>query len=108
MRTVFNLLKEIHKRPGLYLGWDEQHRVRQLQDLEMLLYGYATALKHHGIQEQVMDFNREFGDYLRQTRGWSLSCGPTAAIVGATANEQEAWSLFWELVDEFRASIEGN
>ena len=36
---------------------------------------------------------------------WHLICGPTAAIVDATANEQEAWDLFWKLVDEFHASM---
>lgn len=105
MGTVFDLLNEVRKRPAMYVGWDERHRRRQLQDLEMLLYGYAIALKYHGIQEPVVDFMREFSNYLRQTRGWSLSCGPTAAIVEATANEQEAWDLFWKLVDEFHASI---
>lgn len=113
MSTVFNFLDEIRKRPSMHVGGDDRHRVRQLQALEQILYGYATALKYHGIQEPVMDFGREFSDYLRETRGWSLSCGPTAAIVDATANEQEAWSVFWQLVDEFReskalSSIEGN
>jgi hypothetical protein len=103
MGTVFDLLDEVRKRPGLFVGWDECHRVRQLQNLELLLHGYAIALRHHRIYEPVEDFSREFAEYLYRTRGWSASCGPTAAIVDATANEQEAWDLFWKLVDEFRA-----
>jgi hypothetical protein len=104
MDTVFDLLDEVRKRPTMYVGWDEQHRVRQLQDLECLLSGYTIALRYHSIREPVTDFVREFGEYLHRTRNWSASCGPTAAIVDATANQQEAWDLFWRLVDEFRAT----
>lgn len=105
MSTVFDLLDEIRKRPSMYVGGDDRDRVRQLQALEHILYGYATALEYHGIHEPVADFLGEFSEYLRITRRWGLSCGPTAAIVDATATEQEAWDLFWALVDEFRVSL---
>jgi hypothetical protein len=105
MSTVFDLLDEVRKRPGLFVGGDERHRVQQLQDLELLLFGYAMALRYHSIQEPVTDFGREFAEYLNRTRDWSTSCGPTAAVIDATKNEQEAWELFWRLVDEFRTAM---
>lgn len=105
MGTVFDYLDEVRKRPSMYVGLDDRHRRRQLQNLELLLNGYATALDYHHVQEPVADFVHEFSEYLRRTRDWSLSCGPTAAIFDATANQQEAWDLFWKLVDEFRATM---
>ncbi|HTN83321.1 MAG TPA: hypothetical protein VL242_06540 [Sorangium sp.] len=106
MASVFDVLDEIRKRPGMYVGGDESQRVSQLQNLEQLLCGYCLALRHHRIQERVLDFNREFGAYLLETRGWSASCGPVAAIRDAAKSDVELWELFWRLVDEFRAAVD--
>ena len=106
MASVFELLDEIRKRPGMYVGGDESQRVTQLQNLEQLLSGYSLALRHHCIQERVVDFNREFGTYLWETRGWSASCGPIVAICDTARSDGEAWELFWRLVDEFRTAVE--
>lgn len=105
MKSVFDVLDEVRRRPELFLGLDESKRAEQLQSLEHLLGGYALALRQHGIQEQVIDFPREFGRYLRTTRGWSASCGPTAAICDVAGRGEEAWQLFWSLVDEFRDHV---
>lgn len=53
-----------------------------------------------------MDLVREFGQYLRETREWSASCGPVAAIVAQAGAGSEAWELFWTLLDELRAIVE--
>jgi hypothetical protein len=105
MASVFDLLDEIRKRPTMYVGYDESKRILQLQGLEMLLAGYRIALYNHNITERVSNFNREFGEYLRETKGWSASCGPVAAIREATKSQEEAWELFWKLVDEFRSTV---
>ncbi|AUX43998.1 uncharacterized protein SOCE26_054550 [Sorangium cellulosum] len=105
MASVFDVLDEVRKRPGMYLGGDESQRIAQLQNLEQLLHGYSLALRCHGIQEPVADFAREFGAYLWETRGWSASCGPVAAIREAAKSDGEAWELFWGLADEFRATV---
>lgn len=68
--------------------------------------GYCLALRNHHIQERVSDFNREFGRYLYETKGWSASCGLSVAVRGASKSDEEAWELFWRLVDEFRVSLE--
>lgn len=105
MATVFDLLDEIRKRPTMYVGYDESKRALQLQGLEMLLAGYRMALYNHNIKEPVSNFNREFGMYLLETKGWCDSCGPVVAILEAAKSEEEAWELFWRMVDEFRATI---
>lgn len=106
MTSIFEVLDEIRKRPGMYIAGGETQRVVQLQSLEQLLQGYSLALRYHRIQEPVADFAREFGAYLWQTRGWSASCGPVAAICKAAKSGDDAWELFWKLVDEFRGTLE--
>jgi hypothetical protein len=106
MASVFDLLDEIRKRPGMYVGHDESKRAMQLRNLELLMAGYWMALYNHNIKEPVLDFNREFAHYLYETRGWSASCGPVAAIREATKNQKEAWELFWQLIDEFRSTVD--
>lgn len=48
---VFDLLDELRKRPGVYVGGDGSQRVTQLHSLKQLLCGYSLALRHHGIGE---------------------------------------------------------
>jgi hypothetical protein len=106
MASVFDVLDEIRKRPTMYVGYDESKRAKQLQTIETLMDGYSLALRNHDIQEHVRDFNREFGAYLWETREWSASCGPIAAIREAAENDEDAWHMFWKLVDEFRSTVE--
>lgn len=106
MASIFDLLDEIRKRPNMYLGYDESKRALQLQTIETLVDGYRLALHYHDIKEPVSDFNREFGSYLWETKGWSASCGPVAAILKAAKSEEEAWELFWQLVNDFRAIVD--
>jgi hypothetical protein len=105
MASVFDLLDEIRKRPGMYVGYDESKRALQLQTIETLMDGYRFALQYHNINEPVSNFNSEFGDYLRETKGWCMACGPVVAILRAAKNEEGAWKLYWMMVDEFRATV---
>jgi hypothetical protein len=105
MASIFDLLDEIRKRPGMYVGYDDSKRALQLQTIETLVDGYRLALQYHNIKEPVSDFNHEFAMYLSETREWSESCGPVVAILEAAKSEEEAWELFWQLVDEFRATV---
>jgi hypothetical protein len=105
MASVFDVLHEVRRRPGMYLGGDESQRVLQLNSLEQLLCGYTLALRHHAVHEPVSDFLQEFGAFLFRTRGWSASCGPVAAIREVASGDEEAWRLFWTLVDEFQTTL---
>lgn len=105
MASVFEVLDQIRKRPSMYIGGDESRRSMQLENLEQLLTGYTLALRQHDIQEHVVDFNQEFGSFLWKTKGWSASCGPVAAIRERSATDEDAWELFWRLVDEFRTTV---
>jgi hypothetical protein len=52
----------------------------RLDNLEMLLHGYAIAVVAHGVNDPGGEFLRAFGDYLRDRFGWSMSCGAIDAI----------------------------
>jgi hypothetical protein len=105
MSSVFDLLDRIEQHPGMYLGGDARQRILQLQNLELVLSGYALAVRTHNIDEPVKDFTREFGEYLWRTRQWSASCGPVAAIRDAAGNDDDVWEVFWDQVRAYRASL---
>jgi hypothetical protein len=105
MPSVFDVLDEIEKYPGMYVGGDDSQRGLQLQNIELLLFGYALALRAHNIDEPVKDFVHEFGEYLWRKYEWSAACGPVAAIRGGAKDDDEAWSMFWQLVREYRISL---
>ncbi|NNC02922.1 hypothetical protein HJC10_08665 [Corallococcus exiguus] len=102
---IFRLLDGVRQRPFMYVTGNEPLGLAHLQSLEQILWGYSCALRHHGILEPGLDFSVKFGAYLYETRGWSTSCGPAAAIHKAAGSDPAAWPLYWKLVDEFRESL---
>jgi hypothetical protein len=106
MPSVFDLLKDIERRPSMYIGWSDTERGRQMQDLEALLMGYGHAIERHAIDDPGRDFMKTFASYLRDTRGWSAAGGPMDAIRRAANNDEEAWELLWKLIAEFRSTVE--
>lgn len=101
VRDLFGALDLIRTRPGMYLGWSSQQRDAQLRTLEAVLNGYKLALDVHGIKEAGTEFDRRFREFVRERTGWSMSCGAVEAILEHAADE-EAWNLFWHLLDEYR------
>jgi hypothetical protein len=104
MTSVFELLDDIKKRPAMFVGGTDLERGAQLRELEVLLIGYGLAVQRHGLEEPGKDFVRRFARYLMERHGWSASCGPIAAIRANAGSDDEAWDLFWRLVDEFKRS----
>jgi hypothetical protein len=102
MPSVFDLLEDVKKRPSMYVGWDSTERGKQLLSLEMLLMGYGHAVERHGVEDPGKDILRELGRYIFKQYGWSVSCGPIAAIRANVKSDDEAWELFWRLLDEFK------
>jgi hypothetical protein len=108
MTTIFDLLKMIEQRPGMFVGGDDGQRELQLRNLEMFLLGYANALHQHRIDEPGKGFLEKFGAYLRERFDWSASAGPIAAVLSETGSPDEAWRTFWRLVWEYRDSVQKN
>ncbi|MCP3139186.1 hypothetical protein [Pyxidicoccus xibeiensis] len=107
MMSIFDLLEEVRRRPGMYVAGDESQGALRLRSLEQLIHGYSLALRQHGIQESVVEFARDFGEFLWETRGWSTSSGFAAAVLEAAGSDGAAWELFWRLVEEFRRARDG-
>jgi hypothetical protein len=105
MQHVFDLLAEIRKRPGMYVGGGPDDRIEQMSSLEMLLRGYGWAVEINKAPEPVPDFFSGFSSWLKTRFHWSLSCGPMAAIQDHCKTPEEAWERFWTLVDEYRKEL---
>ncbi|WP_224368987.1 hypothetical protein [Hyalangium versicolor] len=105
MATIFEFLKRVEQRPGMFLYADEEDWELQFRNLKMLLIGYEQALWNHKLDEPGRDFLDQFGAYLFEKYGWSSSSGPIAAILRETPSPHEAWRTFWREVWAFRDSM---
>jgi hypothetical protein len=101
--SLFAILELVEKRPAMYVGFSESERGDQLRNLEMLIIGYALAVRQYGLRDAGWEAYVSFPDYLEERFGWSMSCGPIAAIRSASPDDRDAWERFWALLREFRA-----
>jgi hypothetical protein len=106
MPSLFELLDDIKKRPAMFVGGADTDRGAQLRGLETLLVGYGLAVQRHRLDEPGKDFVGTFAQYLLKRHGWSASCGPIAAIRANAASDDEAWDMFWRLVDDFKRTTQ--
>ena len=96
---LYDLLKKIRQRPGMYLGRASITRLR------MLLMGYSMARGELGIG--LTQQEREFAGFqewvmqryrVNSTRGWD------DIILSQTQDESSALNLFFNLFEEFKSS----
>jgi len=106
MKNVFSLLQEVRVRPGMLIGYDNQHREKQLRELESMLIGYGLALEIHEIAEPGREFVGQFAQYVSGRLGVGGALGPVAAILEATEDGDSAWERFWELVDDYERHLQ--
>jgi hypothetical protein len=95
-RNVFVWLDQIRSRPGMYI------RNNSLRELEMLIWGYYSALGMHGIVEDVPAMDRHFSTWLGHTTKWSCCSGWAYAINYRFPVADDALNAFFRLVDEYR------
>jgi hypothetical protein len=98
MVNVFDVLRDVAARPELFLGGGGDARAEQLRNLQWFLLGYQAALDGTSPHKR---FVLDFGSYLRGRFGWSMTCGPIAAVLEAYADSRKAWTVFWQLVADF-------
>lgn len=102
-RNILYVLNKIKERPGMYVcnnTYEQQYR-----ELQVLIIGYELALANHQIPEVGSQFLRCFGEFLNVEFGWSMSCGPLAAIEFEVGSPEKAWYRFWELLDLYKLSL---
>ncbi|MFD5818309.1 hypothetical protein [Streptomyces sp. NPDC127038] len=107
LTDVYGFLDQIRLRPGVWV------RGGSLLHLESVLFGYQAALSVHGIDEDS-DFSTgsqgpfaawlwtRLGMQFPSALGWAVEIERAAEQAGRPALE-----LFFELLDEFRASGNG-
>jgi hypothetical protein len=89
---VFTWLDWVRQRPGMYFT--------ELDQLELLIDGYETALEVHNISERGPRMFH-FCEWLQHRTGWSTSCG-WARAVHDHSRKRDGADTFFKLLDEFR------
>ena len=99
--SMLTFLALVQRRPGMYLGMDDERPDRRLDALGHLIAGCCCALYAHCPADPGFAEWAAFPDRLADRFGWSMSQGPIWAIRHASANDEEAWTKFWVLLEEF-------
>jgi len=99
--SFFNVLELIEARPGIYLGWDPQHRREQLTGLQFILLGYRLALEQHSIGTDDLNMLDELEKFLRQRSG-ADNLHAIDQIIRTSSTPDDAWDRVWTLLNEFR------
>ncbi|MDF5714327.1 MAG: hypothetical protein PUP93_10635 [Rhizonema sp. NSF051] len=98
MSKFFEVLQKIKTKPGMYIGR------ASVSNLFHFLVGFKTALRELGIEatKEEMDFYREFQPWVQRKYHVSTSNSWANIIMLHCANEQEEFSSFYRLLDEFQ------
>ena len=95
--TVYDYLDAIRARPLMYV-----HQKDNLDELELLVFGYYAALNQHNIDENAPSINLHFLDWLRHHKNWSTNQGWAKAIQSNLSENLSAFDAFFTLIDEYR------
>jgi hypothetical protein len=94
---ILEILRKIEAKPGMYLGKPS------LDHLFLFLTGYKTARRELGQELTALeeDFCGEFQPWLQQKFQVQTVASWSQLILSHTADETEAWQMFFLLLDEF-------
>ena len=96
---LYSFLMKVKARPGMYVG-----DPKSLHILETMIHGYHVALLNYEIDEFGSNFNRAFAEFVYRGKGWSMSCGWAVALSEHSRGADQAFDLFFSLLEEFRGS----
>lgn len=88
----------------MYIGYGPDERGLQLVALDAMLRGYANAVDLHNIDDPGGPLPGDLAEFLFQQRGWSKALGPIEETRRRASSDEDAWKMFWDLVDEFEAA----
>jgi hypothetical protein len=104
--VMHEFLTQVQKRPGLYFGNSEQPFIKLLAFMDGYSVGYEKAQSGDSSWPKTF-VSAEFGQFVCQqmgiqhatdTRGWRT------IIRECSSSEQEAFNLFFRLVEEYEKS----
>jgi len=96
MGEFYNLLREIERKPGLYIGQPS------ISGLYMFLQGYGFARRQLNVPPSIEEQQfREFQPWLQQRFNLQTSQAWSQMILLTELNEQSAFNRFFDLWKEF-------
>jgi hypothetical protein len=99
MSTYYDLLEQIRRKPGLYLGSPS------ISNLYMFLHGYQFAHRQLGVSSSAQEQQfQKFQPWLQQKFGIKTSQSWSQLILFHARDEQDAFERFFELFQEFTQS----
>lgn len=72
-----------------------------IRDLQTLLAGYNIAINLHNIEDDLMDFNLKFSDYILEKYSWCHNCGWADAIIENNKQNKSNFDIFLKIFDEY-------
>ena len=101
MMNLYELLKEIQKAPGMYLGRPS------VSDLFMFLNGYEFARSQMGqeLDETEIFFYDTFQPWLQERLGVQSVTSWAKLIMLSCHDERAGFEKFFTLLDEFRKTL---
>jgi hypothetical protein len=98
MKTIFDLLGQVERNPGMYLGYPS------VNALFMFLNGYAVARGELDVAltEEEEAFYDEFQPWLQQKLGVRTVTSWAKIIMLSCHDERAGFEKFFELLAEFR------
>jgi hypothetical protein len=98
MSNIFELLKKIEQKPGLYIGTASVTALRQF------LVGYKFARQEMGIMptEEELDFYQEFQPWLQVHFSIQTANSWDTIILFKCADGKAAFASFFRLLEQFR------
>ena len=97
MSGLFEILKKIEARPGMYIG------CASISNLFMFLAGYKTARRELGIEpeREEIEFYREFQPWIQKRFNVQTVNSWAKIILLYSVDEKEGFNYFFKLLDEF-------
>ncbi len=96
---IFELLAKIRRAPEMWIPG------LQLSVLETYLHGFEHGSVPTGHSDSGTMLFSEFSDFIYKRHRLSTCSGWAFAIREAASHDKMAWEFFFELIDEFRVSL---
>ena len=96
MKYFYDLLYQIKKKPGLYIGNPS------IENLYMFLTGYSFARRELNVSPSAEENEfRQFQPWLQKKFNLKTSQSWSQIILSFTLNEEDGFKRFFELFEEF-------